>query len=101
MKSTAALATLFLSLLAPCVAARAQQPAPSPAATPAPAQSPSPTPAATPTPVPSPPARKANERPVVRGVSTPAEPFDGASVEKMAAQCVTLETEAGDIRLEF
>jgi cyclophilin family peptidyl-prolyl cis-trans isomerase len=30
-----------------------------------------------------------------------AEPFDGASVEKMAAQCVKLETEAGTIEIEM
>jgi len=30
-----------------------------------------------------------------------AEPFDGASVEKMSAQCVTLETEAGAIELKM
>ncbi len=29
------------------------------------------------------------------------EPFDGASVEKMAAQCVSLETEAGLIEIEM
>ena len=39
--------------------------------------------------------KKANARSTVE---TPAaEPFDGASVEKMAAQCVTLETELGPI----
>jgi len=30
---------------------------------------------------------------------TAAEPFDGASVEKMGAQCVTLETEVGAIEI--
>jgi peptidyl-prolyl cis-trans isomerase B (cyclophilin B) len=43
-------------------------------------------------------AKKANAR------SEPApvpEPFDGASVEKMAAQCVSLETEAGTIEIEM
>jgi peptidyl-prolyl cis-trans isomerase B (cyclophilin B) len=41
------------------------------------------------------PPKKANAR---TAVETPAaEPFDGASVEKMAAQCVTLETELGPI----
>jgi peptidyl-prolyl cis-trans isomerase B (cyclophilin B) len=30
-----------------------------------------------------------------------AEPFDGASIEKMAAQCVKLETEAGNIDIEM
>ena len=40
--------------------------------------------------------KKANTR------STPtetADPFDGASVEKLASQCVTLETEAGAIEI--
>lgn len=46
---------------------------------------------------PTPPA-KTNERP--RAEMTP-EPFDNASVEKMAAQCVTFETEAGTIILEM
>src|SRR6266404_4066280 len=36
------------------------------------------------------PAKKANARPVVATVDKP-EPFDGASVEKMRDQCVTLE----------
>jgi len=41
------------------------------------------------------PPKKANARTTVE---TPvAEPFDGASVEKMAAQCVTLDTELGPI----
>ena len=41
------------------------------------------------------PPKKANARTTVE---TPvAEPFDGASVEKMAAQCVTLDTELGAI----
>ena len=41
------------------------------------------------------PAKKVNTRtPAVEAV---ADPFDGASVEKMAAQCVTLETELGSI----
>jgi peptidyl-prolyl cis-trans isomerase B (cyclophilin B) len=41
------------------------------------------------------PPKKANARTTAE---TPAaEPFDGASVEKMAAQCVTLETELGGI----
>jgi peptidyl-prolyl cis-trans isomerase B (cyclophilin B) len=44
--------------------------------------------------------RKANERPS-EVVETPAEPFDGASVEKMARHCVTLETEAGAIEIEM
>jgi peptidyl-prolyl cis-trans isomerase B (cyclophilin B) len=44
--------------------------------------------------------RKANPRPA--GISSPAqEPFDGASVQKMAGLCVTLETEAGAIEIEM
>jgi peptidyl-prolyl cis-trans isomerase B (cyclophilin B) len=44
-------------------------------------------------------AKKANVRPV-EPVAAP-EPFDGASVEKMAAQCVSLETELGTIEIEM
>jgi peptidyl-prolyl cis-trans isomerase B (cyclophilin B) len=44
--------------------------------------------------------KKANARPADVPVSQP-EPFDGASVEKMASQCVTLETEAGAIEIEM
>ena len=43
------------------------------------------------------PAKKANARDAAPEVAV--EPFDGASVEKMAAQCVTLETEAGAIEI--
>jgi len=46
---------------------------------------PSPTPSPLPTPQPTP----------------AAEPFDGASVEVMSAQCVTLETEAGVIEMKM
>jgi peptidyl-prolyl cis-trans isomerase B (cyclophilin B) len=46
------------------------------------------------------PARKANARPVEEIAHVP-EPFDGASVEKMAQQCVTLETESGVIEIEM
>jgi cyclophilin family peptidyl-prolyl cis-trans isomerase len=42
------------------------------------------------------PAKKANARPVITEAS---EPFDGASVEKMGAQCVTLQTELGAIEI--
>jgi peptidyl-prolyl cis-trans isomerase B (cyclophilin B) len=42
-------------------------------------------------------AKKSNARPA-ETVSTP-EPFDGASVERMASQCVTLETELGAIEI--
>ena len=56
-----------------------------------------------PTPSPQAPAdtvRKANARPGDAAPSAP-EPFDGVSTEKMAAQCVTLETEAGSIEIEM
>jgi peptidyl-prolyl cis-trans isomerase B (cyclophilin B) len=45
-------------------------------------------------------ARKANARPDDARVPAP-EPFDGASTDKMATQCVTLETEAGQIEIEM
>jgi peptidyl-prolyl cis-trans isomerase B (cyclophilin B) len=45
-------------------------------------------------------SKKANARPAEVVVRKP-EPFDGASVEKMAGQCVTLETEAGAIEIEM
>src|SRR5688572_4230683 len=51
-------------------------------------------------PNPAEPARKANARPDEAPVSTP-DPFDGASTEKMGAQCVTLETDAGVIDIEM
>jgi peptidyl-prolyl cis-trans isomerase B (cyclophilin B) len=48
------------------------------------------------------PPKKTNIRtPAVATVANAAEPFDGASVEKMAAQCVTLETELGAIEIAF
>lgn len=43
--------------------------------------------------------KKANVRPSETVVAKP-DPFDGASVEKMSGQCVTLETEAGAIEIE-
>ena len=45
-------------------------------------------------------SKKANARPAEVVVSKP-DPFDGAPVEKMALQCVTLETEAGAIEIEM
>lgn len=54
--------------------------------------------AARPTPLAEP--QKANARPP-DDTPPPAEPFDGASVEKMAAQCVTLQTELGAIEIEM
>src|SRR5690242_17646167 len=41
--------------------------------------------------------KKANVR--VAEPAVPSEPFDGAPVEKMAGQCVTLETESGSIEI--
>ncbi len=44
--------------------------------------------------------KKVNTRPAE--TKTPrADPFDGASIEKMSAQCVTLETEQGSIVIEM
>lgn len=42
-------------------------------------------------------AKKSNARPAEASSTT--EPFDGASVDKMASQCVTLETELGAIEI--
>jgi peptidyl-prolyl cis-trans isomerase B (cyclophilin B) len=45
-------------------------------------------------------AKKANARPT--GVpQPPKEPFDGVAPERMAGQCVTLDTEAGTIIIEM
>jgi len=44
------------------------------------------------------PPRKANAR-TTEPTAPAAEPFDGAPVEKMAGQCVTLETELGAIEI--
>jgi peptidyl-prolyl cis-trans isomerase B (cyclophilin B) len=63
------------------------------------AQEPKPQEPQTPTPQTADPAKKANARPA-EPVAAP-EPFDGASVEKMAAQCVSLETELGTIEIEM
>ena len=45
-------------------------------------------------------ARKANTRPA-DSAALPREPFDGAPLEKMTGQCVTLDTEAGVIVIEM
>ena len=50
-------------------------------------------------PAPGGPPKKTNARPAASNTSR--EPFDGASVEKMAGECVTLNTEAGDIDIEM
>ena len=47
------------------------------------------------------PPKKANTRTTAPEVTNIAEPFDGATVEKMASQCVTLETELGAIEIAF
>jgi hypothetical protein len=47
---------------------------------------------------PSEPTKKANTRTTTTNA---AEPFDGATLEKMASQCVTLETEMGAIEIGF
>jgi len=39
--------------------------------------------------------KKINERPVGASATPSPEPFDGATAEKMAGQCVKLDTEAG------
>lgn len=44
--------------------------------------------------------RKANERPA-DAQSARTEPFDSATIEQLAAQCVTLETEEGVIEIEM
>src|SRR5688572_7638705 len=45
-------------------------------------------------------SKKANARPPETTVNKP-DPFDGAAVEEMASQCVTLETQAGAIEIEM
>jgi peptidyl-prolyl cis-trans isomerase B (cyclophilin B) len=44
--------------------------------------------------------KKSNSRPADSQATAP-EPFDGATVEKMAGQCVKLETEVGVIEMEM
>ncbi|MDQ2975374.1 MAG: peptidylprolyl isomerase, partial [Acidobacteriota bacterium] len=44
--------------------------------------------------------KKINSRPAEAIINAP-DPFDGASVEKMAQQCVTLETQVGTIEMEM
>jgi cyclophilin family peptidyl-prolyl cis-trans isomerase len=47
------------------------------------------------------PAAKKNQRPAAKPVKPVIEPFANATVAEMAEQCVKLETEAGNIELEF
>ena len=49
---------------------------------------------------PADPVKKANNRPAEVTANAP-EPFDGATVEKMRDQCVSLETDAGVIEIEM
>jgi len=58
----------------------------------------SPTPTSTPTPIPATAPEKANARP---DVPAAGEPFDKADAKTMADNCVKLETETGDIEIEF
>lgn len=51
------------------------------------------------TPSGAPDSAKKNARPA-DATPDPPEPFDGASVEKMREQCITLDTEAGIIEIE-
>lgn len=56
--------------------------------------------AAAQTPTPTPPA-KANARPETTPTVVSSEPFDKADVATMASKCVVLDTEAGEIEMEF
>ena len=58
----------------------------------APAQNPAPNPET---------LKKANTRPAEAASVTKSDPFDGATVEKMTGQCVTLDTEVGAIVIEM
>jgi peptidyl-prolyl cis-trans isomerase B (cyclophilin B) len=64
------------------------------------AQEPTPTPAPEKPPTTITTPKKANARPADEPTTQP-DPFDGASVEKMRDQCVTLETEVGSIEIEL
>ncbi len=45
--------------------------------------------------------KKTNQRPVAAPKPAPSEPFEKATAEAMAAQCVKFETEAGVIEMEM
>lgn len=45
--------------------------------------------------------KKSNQRPAAPLKSPPSEPFEKATVQTMAAQCVSFDTEAGFIELEM
>ncbi|HEY0077993.1 MAG TPA: peptidylprolyl isomerase [Pyrinomonadaceae bacterium] len=96
-----AVSLLFYTLVSNLsLQAQTATPSPSPQPSPATAASASPSPAPSPNASPSPSPQKANRRPQDNSGS-PAEPFDQATVERMAGQCVTLETERGSILLEM
>lgn len=50
---------------------------------------------------PAEPPKKANARVTEAASISTAEPFDGATIEKLSGQCVTLETELGAIEIAF
>ncbi len=50
---------------------------------------------------PAAPLKKSNQRPAAPVKSPPSEPFEKATVQTMAAQCVSFDTEAGVIELEM
>jgi peptidyl-prolyl cis-trans isomerase B (cyclophilin B) len=97
MKFGISLASLLFPLLLLHGATSAQQ---TPTATPSPNASPTPAGADASAPSKSTAVRKANQRPVDVTPRAP-EPFDRASVEEMAAQCVTFETDTGTFALEM
>ncbi len=88
LNSSLALCAILLIASPTPAQKRPARPAPTPAQKKGATQTPPPVnPAPSPTPTPAP---------------TPApEPFDSATVEKMAAQCVRLETEAGSIEMKM
>lgn len=47
------------------------------------------------------PLKKANQRPIIEAPKTAAEPFEKATIEMMAKQCVKFETENGVIEFEM
>ncbi|HEY0384389.1 MAG TPA: hypothetical protein VGC64_00190, partial [Pyrinomonadaceae bacterium] len=103
MKFRLNLTGAFCCVLLLASSALAQQTTPLPSPSPTPSSSPSPSPApksdAAQRSAGAPDAKKMNERPA--SAIRKAEPFDGATIERMAAQCVVLETEAGAIELEM
>ena len=83
LNSSLALCAILLLVSHSPAQKRTPRRAPEPVAKTRPQPTPTPIPSPTPTPAPTP------------------EPFDGATVERMAAQCVRLETEAGTIEMKM